>query len=118
MRNLVRFVLLALIGFALMVGAHLAAFIGSGLQLPYWWAYPIVYPLATIVAVRRGTASALVAASALCFIPALYFLALGITESNWSASSTAIVGVGLAFVLAAAIGTWVQQRQRRSADAA
>ena len=118
MRHLIRFVLLALVGFALMFGAHFAAFIGSGLQLPYWWAYPILYPLATIVAVRRGTASALVAASGLCVTPALYFLALGISESNWSASSTAILGVGLTFVLAAAIGTWVQQRQRHSADAA
>ena len=117
MPSLVRLLLLALVGFALMFGAHFAAFIGSGLQLPYWWAYPLLYPLATIVAVRRGTASGLVAASALCFMPMLYFLALGISESNWSASSTAIVGVGLAFVLAAAIGTWMQQRQRRSADA-
>lgn len=127
MSSIVRFVLLALIGFVLMFGAHvaafagyaaLAAFIGSGGLLPYWWAYPILYPLATVVAVRRGTVSGLMAASALCFIPALYFLSLGIFESKWNASSTAIAGVGLAFVLAAAIGTWAQQRLRRSARTA
>lgn len=58
------------------------------------------------------------AASALCFIPTLYFLALGIFESNWSASSAAIFGVGLAFILAAAIGTWAQRSMRRRVESA
>ena len=119
MSSLLRFVLLALVGLVLMFGAHFAAFTAflvPGLTLPYWWAYPILYPLATIVVVRRGTASAPMAASALCFIPALYFLGLGIAESNWNASSTAIAGVALAFVLAAALGTWEQRRLRRRAN--
>jgi hypothetical protein len=124
-----RFVLLVLVGFVLMLGAHLVAIIGFGfgasiglssdLWVPYWWPYLILFPLATIVAVRRGTVSGLMAAFALCFIPALYFLVLGIAESKWSASSTAIVGVGLAFVLAAAMGRREQRRlRRRSAGAA
>jgi len=124
MSNIVRFVLLALLGLVLMFGAHLAAIAGylalaavtgSDLSVPYWWAYPILYPLATLVAVRRGTISGLMGASALCFIPALYFLGLGIAESKWRASSTAIAGVGLAFVLAAAIGSWAQRAPHRSA---
>lgn len=53
MSTIGRFVLLVLVGLLLMFGAHLAAFaayatlaavIGSDLSLPYWWAYPILYP--------------------------------------------------------------------------
>ena len=120
MSSIVRFVLLALVGLVLMFGAHFAAFAVSvvpGLPLPYWWAYPILYPIATFVAVRRRPISGLMAAAALCFIPALYFLGLGIAESKWSASSTAIVGVALSFVLAAALGTWEQRRRPPRADA-
>jgi hypothetical protein len=126
MPSIVRLMLLVLVGFVLMLAAHLAAFAayaalaaftGPDPSLPYWWAYPIFYPLATLVAVRRGTTSGLLVACALCSAPALYFLALGIFESNWSASSTAIAGVGLAFVLAATMGTWAQRRLRRGADA-
>jgi hypothetical protein len=118
MRRAATFVLLALSGAVLMFGGHFAAFVGRDLPLPYWWAYPILYPLVTVVVVRLRLLSGVVAAAAVCLVPGLYFLALGVFESNWSASSTAIVGIGLSFALAAALGTWVQQRQHHFTDAA
>ena len=105
------YVVLAVAGFVLMFGAHFAAFAARNLPLPYWWSFLIFYPLTTALVVRQSRLSAVAVAAAVCFFPLCYFLALGVFESNWTASSTAIVGAGLAFVLSAAVGSWVQARR-------
>jgi len=57
------------------------------------------------------------ASIAICVLPAAYFLALGLFESNWRASDTALVGVGLAFLLCLGLSSWVRRR-RVASDAA
>ncbi len=124
MRALGSFLLYVACGGALMFVGHLAAFLGTmvhsgtGLPLPYWWAYLIVYPLAAVLAVHLGRLRPLAAAVAVCLLPASYFLALGILESHWRASDGALVGTGLAFLLAFGCASWVWRRHSGGADAA
>ncbi len=101
MRTGISFVLFVVLGGILMFGGHaLASMSGmNGLQLPYWWSYVILYPLAGIQAVRGGSLRPLAASIAVCLLPALYFAAIGVLDSNWHASNTAILGVAIAFVI-------------------
>jgi hypothetical protein len=122
MRTVRSFVLLAFLGGALMFVAHFGAFLAPlfvtvGLRLPYWWAYPILYPLAAALAARRGTLEPVASATAVCLLPATYFLALGLFESNWRASNTALLGVGFAFILAVGCSTWARRRYAHPPEA-
>ena len=114
MRHVVSFLLCAVAGAMLMLIAHFAAFLGWSMGLPYWWAYPLLYPVATIMAVRRRQLQAIPTAFAVCLLPAVYFFSLGILDSNWRASDAALIGVGITFVTAASLATWVQRRLLRS----
>jgi hypothetical protein len=58
-----------------------------------------LYPLAGVLAVRRGGRSSIVASIAACLLPASYFTAIGIADGNWHTSSTAIVRVCIAFAI-------------------
>lgn len=101
MRTSISFVLFVFLGGLLMLGGHVFALMSAvnGMQLPYWWSYLILYPLAGIQAVRGGALRPLPASVAVCLLPALYFAAIGVLDSNWHASSTAILGIGIAFVI-------------------
>jgi hypothetical protein len=122
MRTVAKFVLVACLGGLLMFVAHFGAFLryyyAPGLRhVPYWWAYVVLYPLGAVLVVQRGWLRPLEAAVAICLLPAMYFLALGVLESNWTTSSTAILGVGVAFV-AALIGASLTARRHHRAHAA
>jgi hypothetical protein len=123
-RTLGRFLLYVVLGGVLMFVGHFAAFLGAmvisgtGLRLPYWWAYLVVYPLAAVLAAHLGHLRPLAAAVAVCLLPASYFLALGVLESNWRASDGALLGTGLACLLAFGCASWAWQRHPGSADSA
>ena len=121
MRTLGKVVLVASLGFLLMfvghVGAFLATVYAGNLHLPYWWAYLLLYPILAVMAVRRAALPPLVAAVAACLSPGAYFLALGVLEGEWTASSTAIFGVGLAFLLAIIAATWASRQHHTGAAA-
>ncbi len=101
MRTGISFVLFVVLGGLLMLAGHAFALMSAvnGVRLPYWWSYVVLYPLAGIQAVRGGSLRPLQASVALCLLPALYFAAIGLLESNWVASNTAILGVAIAFAI-------------------
>lgn len=116
MRTLGRFIAVAALGGLLMFVAHFAGLLRysnvPGLRrLPYWWAYLILYPAGAAMVARRHWLHPVLAAAAICLLPVLYFLALGVGESDWTTSDTAIAGVGVAFVLAAAAASWSARRE-------
>ena len=121
MRTFGKVVLVASLGFFLMFVGHFGAFLAAmyvgSLHLPYWWAYLLLYPFLAVIAVRRGWLPPLVAALAACLAPGTYFLALGALEGKWTASSTAILGVGLALLLAMIAATWASRQHRTGAAA-
>ena len=96
-------------GFLLMFVAHFGGFLGSGLGLPYWWAYLLLYPIATVVSVRRLYLSPLLAAASLCMAPMVYFIAIGKTSHHWNASGSAIGGAIAAFIVSFLLATWSQR---------
>ncbi len=121
MRAIGRTILIVLLGGLLMFVGHFGAFLAYATNLrhaPYWWSYLLLYPLAAVLIVRRGWLGPLTAALAICALPALYFLALGVLESNWTASDSAIIGVGAAFVLALAAGSWARPSRQQAQPAA
>jgi hypothetical protein len=105
----------AVLGFFLMFVGHLLAFVGwtatqdLSLHPPYWWGYVLVYPIAGLVLARRGVHSGWYAAGWLCVAPFLYFLLLGIVDSQWLASDFALGGT----IVAAAMTGVVASRVRR-----
>jgi len=111
MRGIVYFVLFAVLGGVLMFVGHFFAFLSSinHVALPYWWSYVLLYPLAAFLAVRLRALGPLAAAAAVCLLPACYFVAIGVFDSNWHTSSTAVAGIGIAFVLALACAMWARQ---------
>ncbi len=113
MRTGICFVLFVVLGGLLLVGGHAFASMSgaNGMQLPYWWSYVILYPLAGIQAVRGRSLRPLPASVAVCLLPALYFTAIGVLDSNWNASGTAILGVGIAFAITLACAFLVGLRQ-------
>jgi hypothetical protein len=86
--------------------------------VPYWWAYVLLYPLGAVPVVQRGWLGPLGAAAAICLLPATYFLALGVLESKWTTSSTALLGVGVAFVISMIGASWTARRHHRAHSAA
>jgi len=90
-------------GFILMLVSHFAAFLGSTLGLPYWWAYLVLYPIAAVASVKLKYLSPLQAAASLCAAPVLYFLAIGVVNGSWHSSSNALIGAVLAFGLSFAL---------------
>jgi len=123
-RTLGRLLLYVVLGGVLMFVGHFAAFLGAminsgtGLQLPYWWGYLVVYPLAAVLAAHLGQLRPLAAAVAVCLLPASYFLALGVLESNWRGSDGALLGTGLTFLLAFGCARWAWQRHPGGAASA
>ena len=113
MRAGIAFVLFVVLGGLLMFGGRAFALMGvvNRMQLPYWWSYVILYPLAGIQAVRGGSLRPLPASVAVCLLPALYFTAIGVLDSNWHASGTAILGVGIAFAITLVCAFLVGLRQ-------
>ena len=112
-RIAIRFALFVCLGGALMFVGHLFAFASSinRVPAPYWWSYVILYPLAGVLAVRRGALSPVMASIAVCLLPAAYFTAIGIADGNWHTSSTAIVGVCISFAITLLCATWSERGQ-------
>jgi hypothetical protein len=122
MRIAAKILFVACLGGLLMFVAHFGAFLryyyAPDLRhVPYWWAYVVLYPLGAVLVVQRGWLRPLGAAAAICLLPAMYFLALGVLESNWTTSSTAILGVGVAFVVAVIVASWTARHHHRAHSA-
>jgi hypothetical protein len=70
------------------VVSHLGAFTAStfapNVPLPYWWAYPVLYPAVVVLAVRRGWFTPWSATCAVCLPPAVYFVVIGLADSDWA----------------------------------
>lgn len=105
------------LGLVLMFVAHFLAFIGPDTQLeggwlPYWWSYLWLYPLATGVVTLSMPRQWPLVAVALCAPPVVYFLALGVFEGNWRASSAAWLGALVTLALSMLSGYLVSLWRR------
>ncbi|MBA2626421.1 MAG: hypothetical protein H0U85_00250 [Gemmatimonadales bacterium] len=122
MRNLGRVIPVAGLGGLLMFVAHFTGLLRYSdvpdlRQLPYWWAYLLIYPAGAAMVARRHWLHPVAAAAAICVVPAVYFVSLGLRESSFTSSDRAIAGVGVAFVLAVVAASWAARHRQRTHSA-
>jgi hypothetical protein len=107
------------LGFGLMFGGHVMAFLGSTVftslpfRVPYWWGYPLLYPVVAALLARRRPGEWMASALVLCLPPILYFLALGLAEGKWMASSGALWGALLTLIPTGFVARAVARRANR-----